>query len=304
MAQEPGPGTQALEQQEELQWVRPQRSIWQRMRRTWSHKPLGLFGLSVVALLFAMAILAPLITPYGPLDMHPIDRLQGPSPSYIMGTDQFGRDMYTRLVFGSQISLFMGFASITIGGTSGGLLGLLSAYMGGKFDLIVQRITDVFQAFPSLVLAMAMVAALGFGLAQTALAISFPQIPRVTRIIRSQAISVRSREYILAARALGASGPRMLLRHMAPNSAAPWLVVVTHALGAAIIAEASLSFLGLGVPPPFPSWGGMLSGNSQEYAELAPWLIIYPGIFLSIAVFGFNLFGDAVRDVMDPRLRR
>ncbi len=288
----------------ELQWVRPHRSTWQRMRRTWSHKPLGLFGLGVVGFLLFMAAAAPLISPYGPLEMHPVDRLQGPSSTYIMGTDQFGRDMFTRLIYGAQISLFMGFASIFVGGCSGGFLGIFSAYLGGKFDLLVQRVTDIFQAFPSLVLAMTMVAALGFGLVQTALAISFPQIPRVTRITRSQAISVRSREYVLAAKALGASSPRMLLRHIAPNSAAPWLVSVSASLGGAIIAESSLSFLGLGVPPPHPSWGGMLSGNSQQYAELAPWLIIYPGIFLSIAVFGFNLFGDAVRDVMDPRLRR
>ncbi len=304
MADKPNTQAQPAQQAEELQWVRPKRSVWQRMWRTWSRRPLGLTGLIVVIVLLLMAALAPFITPYGPLDMHPIDRLQGPSAKYIMGTDQFGRDMYTRLVFGSQISLFMGFSSIVVGGISGGLLGLLSAYLGGKTDITMQRIIDIFQAFPQLVLAMAMVAALGFGLVQTAMAISLPAIPRLVRITRSQAISVRSREYVLAAQALGAGGTRMLLRHMAPNSAAPWLVAVSASLGGAIIAESSLSFLGLGVPPPHPSWGGMLSGNSQEYAELAPWLIIYPGIFLSIAVFGFNLFGDAVRDVMDPRLRR
>ena len=162
----------------------------------------------------------------------------------------------------------------------------------------------MFQAFPSLILAMAVVAALGFGVDKCALAISVPYIPRVTRITRSQAVSIREREFIMAAQAIGATGTRMLFKHMIPNSLAPWLVVITAALGAAIVAEASLSFLGLGVPPPHPSWGGMLSGNVQQYAESAPHMIIWPGVFLSFAVFGMNLFGDAVRDVMDPRLRR
>lgn len=299
MAQE-----QTALQSEDLQWVRPQRTVAQRMWYTWKKKPLGLAGLVVVALLLLIAIFAPIITPFGQFEMNATDRLQGSSGTYWLGTDQFGRDMYTRLIFGARISLIMGFAAVTIGGITGGVLGTLSAYVGGKFDLVLQRLVDMFQAFPSLILAMAVVAALGFGVEKTALAISIPYIPRVTRITRSQAISIRQREYIMAAQAVGAGGARMVFRHMVPNSMAPWLVVISAALGAAIVAEASLSFLGLGVPPPHPSWGGMLSGNVQQYAESAPHMIIWPGVFLSIAVFGFNLFGDAVRDVMDPRLRR
>lgn len=289
---------------EALQWVRPQRTVWQRLFRTWRKKPLGVAGAVLVFALLFMGATAELITPYGALEMHAIDRLQGPSATYWMGTDQFGRDMYTRLVHGSRISLLMGFSSVAIGGVLGGFLGLLSAYLVGKFDLILQRVVDMMQAFPQLVLAMAVVSALGFGLIQTAVAISVPTIPRIVRITRSQALAVRNREFMMAAEAIGASNLRLLLVHMAPNSAAPWLIAITASLGGAVISEASLSFLGLGVPPPHPSWGGMLSGNVQQYAESAPWLIIWPGIFLSLVVYGFNLFGDAVRDVMDPRLRR
>ncbi|MQG21543.1 MAG: ABC transporter permease [SAR202 cluster bacterium] len=295
---------ESVEIEEEIQWVRPQRSITWRIWNTWKKKPLGLAGVLVIAILLLMAGAAPILTPFGQFEMHAVDRLQGPNSTYWLGTDQFGRDMYTRLVYGARISLFMGFAAVTLGGITGGILGTLSAYLGGKFDIILQRFVDMFQAFPSLILAMAVVAALGFGVDKCALAISVPYIPRVTRITRSQAVSIREREFIMAALAIGATGNRMLFKHMIPNSLAPWLVVITAALGAAIVAEASLSFLGLGVPPPHPSWGGMLSGNVQQYAESAPHMIIWPGVFLSFAVFGMNLFGDAVRDVMDPRLRR
>jgi len=295
---------ESVELDEEIQWVRPQRSITWRIWNTWKKKPLGLAGVVVILILLVMAGAAPILTPYGQFEMHAVDRLQGSSSTYWLGTDQFGRDMYTRLVYGARISLFMGFAAVTLGGITGGILGTLSAYLGGKFDIILQRFVDMFQAFPSLILAMAVVAALGFGVDKCALAISVPYIPRVTRITRSQAVSIREREFIMAAQAIGATGTRMLFKHMIPNSLAPWLVVITAALGAAIVAEASLSFLGLGVPPPHPSWGGMLSGNVQQYAESAPHMIIWPGVFLSFAVFGMNLFGDAVRDVMDPRLRR
>jgi peptide/nickel transport system permease protein len=295
---------ESVELEEETAWVRPQRSIPSRIWNTWKKKPLGLAGVIVILMLLIMAVFAPILTPYGQFEMHAIDRLQGPSGTYWLGTDQFGRDMYTRLVYGARISLFMGFAAVTLGGITGGILGTLSAYLGGKFDIILQRFVDMFQAFPSLILAMAVVAALGFGVDKCALAISVPYIPRVTRITRAQAVSIAQREFIMAAQAIGATGARMLFKHMIPNSLAPWLVVISAALGAAIVAEASLSFLGLGVPPPHPSWGGMLSGNVQQYAESAPHMIIWPGVFLSFAVFGMNLFGDAVRDVMDPRLRR
>ena len=289
---------------EETMWVRPQRSLFKRASETWRKKPLGLIGLAMVVTLFMCAIFAEVIAPYSALEMDAPRRLEGTSSQFLLGTDQFGRDMFSRLIFGSRISLIMGFTVVTIAGFTGLLWGIASAYIGGKFDLLSQRLVDTVQAFPSLILAMAVVAALGFGIWTTAVAISIPRIDSFTRIVRSQALSVASREYIMAAESTGAGTRHILRQHMLPNVLAPWLIIATAGFGAAIVAEASLSFLGLGVPPPHPSWGGMLSGNVQQYAESAPHMIIWPGVFLSFAVFGFNLFGDAVRDVMDPRLRR
>jgi peptide/nickel transport system permease protein len=289
---------------EETMWVRPQRSLFKRASETWRKKPLGLIGLAMVVTLFMCAIFAEVIAPYSALEMDAPRRLEGTSSQFLLGTDQFGRDMFSRLIFGSRISLIMGITVVTIAGFTGLLWGIASAYIGGKFDLLSQRLVDTVQAFPSLILAMAVVAALGFGIWTTAVAISIPRIDSFTRIVRSQALSVASREYIMAAESTGAGTRHILRQHMLPNVLAPWLIIATAGFGAAIVAEASLSFLGLGVPPPHPSWGGMLSGNVQQYAESAPHMIIWPGVFLSFAVFGFNLFGDAVRDVMDPRLRR
>lgn len=289
---------------EEMQWVRPQRSVTQRIWYTWKKKPLGLAGAFVVLVLFIMAIFAPAITPFTQFEMTAPDRLQGSSSTYWLGTDQFGRDMFSRLVFGSRISLMMGATVVTVAGVTGLIWGVATAYLGGKFDLVSMRFVDIMQAFPSLILAMAVVAALGFGIMNTAIAISLPRIDAFTRIVRSQALAVRNREYIMSAESMGGGTIHILRHHMMPNVMAPWLIIATAGFGAAIVAEASLSFLGLGIPPPHPSWGGMLSGNVQQYAESAPHMIIWPGVFLSIAVFGFNLFGDAVRDVMDPRLRR
>ncbi|MBI4307632.1 MAG: ABC transporter permease [Chloroflexi bacterium] len=282
---------------------RVRRSILQRNWLLWRRRPLGLVGISLLALLVLVAILAPVLATHDRFATSAADQLVAPSAGHFMGTDRYGRDLFSRIVYGSRISLYVGFSVAFAAGCIAGVLGLTSAYFGGKVDLIFQRVIDVFQSFPGLILAMSIVAVLGFGIEKAILAIIIPDIPRMTRIVRSQALAVRSTDYVLAGRTIGAGHLRLIARYIAPNSMAPWIIVVTGALGGAILTEASLSFLGLGIPEPHPSWGAMLSLSAADYAEIAPWLVIFPGLSLSIAVFGFMVFGDALRDVLDPRLR-
>ena len=282
---------------------RVKRSILQRTWRIWKTKPLGLVGAVLVVLLILMALTAPLITPQSQYATSAASQLTGPSAEHWLGADRYGRDMWARIAFGAQISLYVGFSVALGAGSIAGTLGIMSAFFGGKIDLIGQRVVDVFQAFPGLILAMAIVSVLGFGIEKAILAIAIPSLPRMVRVVRSQALTVVKTDYVLAGRTIGAGNLRLIFRYLMPNSMAPWIIVVTAQLGGAILTESSLSFLGLGVPEPFPSWGGMLSGNAVDYAERAPWLVIFPGLFLASAVFGFNLFGDALRDVLDPRLR-
>jgi peptide/nickel transport system permease protein len=229
--------------------------------------------------------------------------LEPPSSDYWLGTDQYGRDLYTRIVYGARTALLVGFVSAFVGATVGLVLGVASAYFGGRFDLIFQRLMDVVMAFPLIILALAVVSIFGTGTFNVILAITIPFIPRCARVVRSSALSVREAPYIDAARACGFSHSRIVLRHMVPNVMAPYLVMMTAAVGQAILIEASLSFLGLGVQEPVPAWGLMLRGGAQEYAESAPWVAVFPGIAISLAVFGFNLFGDALRDWLDPKLK-
>ena len=266
-------------------------------------QPLGTAGLLVVLVMIFMAAFADFITNFDPVSNDLANMLRAPDAEYILGTDQFGRDAFTRIVYGARTALLVGFTSAFIGATLGLVLGVASAYFGGRFDLLFQRVMDVIMAFPLIILALAVVATLGTGTQNVIIAITIPFVARCARVVRSNALAIREIPYVDAARALGFSHARIILRHMAPNVMAPYLIILTASLGQAILLEASLSYLGLGVQEPTPSWGLMLQGGAEEFAETAPWIAIWPGVAISLAVFGFNLFGDAVRDVLDPKLR-
>ncbi len=266
-------------------------------------RPLGALGAGIVILLALAAVLAPVIAPYDPLDTDFLAILQPPSGAHLLGTDAFGRDLLSRLIYGARTALLIGFTSSFLGATLGALLGTVSAYFGGKVDLLLQRLMDVFLSFPLIVLAMAVVAVLGTGVLNVILAITIPTIPQVARVVRSSALSVREMPYVESARTVGAGHWRIIARHMLPNVMAPYLIMLTAFLGQAILLEASLSFLGLGVAEPTPAWGLMLRGAGVQFAERAPWLAIAPGLAISLTVFAFNVFGDALRDALDPRLR-
>ncbi|UTW50542.1 ABC transporter permease [bacterium SCSIO 12827] len=265
-------------------------------------QPLGVFGLAIVFVMIIAAILAEVVAPNDPLQEHFDAMLAAPSAEYLLGTDEFGRDILTRLIYGSRTALLVGFVCAIVGATGGLVLGVASAYFGGLFDLILQRILDVFMAFPLIILALAVVATLGPGIENVMIAIILPFVPQCARVVRSNALAIREIPYVDAARALGFSDARIILRHMVPNVMAPYLIMLTTFLGQAILLEASLSFLGLGVQDPTPAWGLMLS-NASEFFEGAPWVAVYPGVAISLSVFGFNLFGDSVRDVLDPKMR-
>lgn len=266
-------------------------------------KPLGAFGLCVVVILVVVAIAAPLLATSDPYVVSGKSRLQAPSASHPFGTDDLGRDVYSRVVYGSRVSIQVGLVAVGISTFLGTAVGLVSGYVGGITDLVVQRIVDALIALPLLVFALAIVAALGPSILNVMVALGVALAPGLSRVVRGSVISVRENLYIEAARAVGATDLRIVIRHVLPNVAAPIIVLATAGLGGAILAEGSLSFLGLGTPQPTPSWGGMLSGSSRTYMEKAPWLAIFPGLALTIAVLGFNTLGDALRDHLDPRLR-
>ena len=265
-------------------------------------QPLGVFGLVIVLIMIFMALFANWVAPFDPLQEHYAHMLQPPGGAYLLGTDEFGRDILSRLIYGSRTALLVGFTTAIIGSSLGLVIGVASAYFGGVIDLIVQRVLDVFISFPLIVLALAVVATLGNGTENVIAAIILPFVPQCARVVRSNALAIREIPYVDAARALGFSHTRIVLRHMVPNVMAPYLIMVTTFLGQAILLEASLSFLGLGVQDPTPAWGLMLT-NAAEFFEHSPWISIFPGVAISLAVFGFNLFGDAVRDTLDPKLR-
>ena len=277
--------------------------VWKVVAGFFVRKPLGAVGASIICLMILVALLAPVVTYVGPNVMSFANVLEAPSAAYWLGTDDFGRDLWSRIVYGARISLYVGVMSVIFGNFGGAAIGVISAFYGGKVDAFLQRIMDALMCIPTLVLALAIMSALGQSLNNVVLAIGVTQIPRANRIVRSAALSVKEAEYVLAARSIGAKDVRIMLQHVMPQCVAPWLIIATAALGTAIVTEASLSFLGLGVPPPAPSWGGMLAGRARQYYAVAPWLAIWPGLAISLAVYGFNLFGDAIRDVLDPRLR-
>lgn len=265
--------------------------------------PLGAIGALIVAVFVFAALFAELITIHDPLDTDAELSLTAPGAEHWLGADNFGRDVYSRIVFGARISLAVRLGSTLLGCLLGVVLGLVSGYMSGWVDLVVQRVSDIMQALPLLVLALVMAAALGPSLENTIIAIAIPIIPHVARVIRANTLALREQPFVEAARAVGMSDFRIAVRHVLPNTLAPLIVLGTAQLGSAILTEASLSFLGLGIPEPFPSWGRMLSESAAEYVRTAPWLVIFPGLAISLVVFGTNLMGDALRDLLDPRQR-
>jgi len=275
------------------------RRLWDLARK----QPLGTAGAFVVVLMAVAAATAGIITPFDPERASLQHMLTPPGGQFLMGTDEFGRDILTRVLHGARTALFIGLVSAFVGATAGLVIGVASAYFGGLFDLIVQRIVDIFLAFPLIIMALAVVATLGPGVENVIIAIIVPFIPQCARVVRSSALSIREIPYVDAARALGYSHARIILRHMAPNVMAPFLIMLTYFVGQAILLEAVLSYLGMGVQDPTPAWGLMLKGAAVEFIESAPWLSIFPGLAITLAVFGFNLFGDALRDLLDPKLR-
>ncbi len=272
-------------------------------------QPLGTGGGVVVVLYILMAIFAPYITGFDPTQNSYEFQFVAPGAQFLMGTDEWGRDILTRVIYGSRTALFVGFTCAIIGSTVGLVLGVGSAYFGGTIDLIFQRVMDVFMAFPLIIMALAIVS-MSRSLHMppetsvyfVIIAITIPFIPRCARVVRASALTIREIPYIDAARANGFSDTRIILRHMVPNVMAPYLIMITAFVGQAILLEASLSFLGLGVQDPVPAWGLMLR-NAQEFIRTESWIAIWPGVAISLGVFGFNLFGDAVRDALDPKLR-
>lgn len=266
--------------------------------------PLGALGIGIIVVFVIVAILAPWLAPHDPYAMNSALILAPPGPGHWMGTDEFGRDVMSRVIWGSRISLTVGLIAVGLGTTSGALIGLVSAYFGGKIDYAVQRFMDMLMAFPMLILALAMVAALGSSIRNVIIALAVVIAPNAARVIRSSVLSIKEKPFVEAAKNLGYSHTRILLVHVLPNCLAPYIILATAGLGGAILSEASLSFLGLGAVPPEPSWGAMLSGKTQRYMTEAPWLAIFPGLAITLVVFGFNFLGDALRDLLDPRLRQ
>ena len=267
-------------------------------------KPLGAAGALIISVMLFVALFAPRLAPYDPYTADYGAQFQRPSAAHWFGTDEFGRDVLSRIMYGARIALFVGFVASFVGCTLGALLGVVSAYAGGKVDLCLERLMDILLAFPLLILALAIASILGPAVQNVVVAISIPIIPRAARVVRASALSVKENQYVEAAGSLGASWRRVVLQHIVPNVMAPYIIMVTAQLGSAILTEAALSYLGLGTAEPTPSWGLMLSGSASAYAEKAPWIALFPGIAISLAVFGFNLFGDSLRDALDPRLRR
>jgi peptide/nickel transport system permease protein len=276
---------------------------WRRYTFLAQRHVLGTVGLVIMVAFVLTALFADLICRFDPLTVDSVHALARPSAQHWMGTDSFGRDVWSRIVHGARISLAVGIGSTTLGATIGVMIGLTSGYLSGWVDLVFQRLTDIFQALPLLVLALVMTAALGPSLPNVIIAIAIPLIPVVSRVIRANTLALRELPFVEAAKSIGMSETRIALRHVLPNTLAPLIVLATAQLGSTILTEASLSFLGLGIPEPYPSWGRMLSESAAEYVRTAPWLVIFPGIAISLAVFGTNLFGDALRDILDPRQR-
>ena len=273
-----------------------------------TQQPLGAGGLAFIILMAVCAAFAPWVAPHDPLAVDYGAMLAAPSQTYWLGTDSFGRDVFSRIIYGARTALAIGFIASFIGCTAGAVIGVISAYFGGKTDLIIQGVMDVLLSFPIIVLAITVVAILGNNVVlgidiNLIIAIAVPMLPRVERVVRASALAIRELPYVDAARAAGYSHARIIFRHIVPNVVAPYLIMLTAFVAQAILAEASLSFLGLGVTEPTPSWGLMLSGSAADFYQQAPWMIVFPGIAISLGVFAFNLFGDSLRDWLDPKIK-
>ncbi|HEX3535919.1 MAG TPA: ABC transporter permease [Stellaceae bacterium] len=266
-------------------------------------QPIGSIGIVIVVLFGLAGIFADWLSPYNPTSNDFAAMTESPSWAHWLGTDQLGRDLLSRILFGARTAFEVGLTSALIGGFSGLVIGVASAYFGGQLDLWLQRVLDIVMSFPLIIMALAVVSIFGTGVQNVIAAITIPLIPRCARVVRSSALAIREIPYVDAARACGYGHTRIILRHMVPNVMAPFLVIVTAFVGQAILAEASLSYLGLGVQEPVPAWGLMLQGGAEEYATTAPWIAVFPGLAIMLTVFGINLFGDALRDVLDPKMR-
>ncbi len=277
--------------------------VWRALGRFCRKKPLGAAGGFLMAVMVLVAVFADVLATHDPIAIDAAHTLARPGAEHWLGSDHLGRDIYSRIVHGARVSLIVGLTSMVLGSVVGGVVGLLSGYAGGAVDLAVQRVLDILQGLPLLVLALVMSAALGPSVQNVILAISIPIVPRAARVVRSSVLTIREMQYVEAARGLGLAHLRIAFRHVMPNTMGPFIVLCTAQLGSAILVEAALSFLGLGVPEPYPSWGRMLSVSAAEYAQKAPHLVLFPGAAISLAVFGSNLLGDALRDTLDPRLR-
>jgi peptide/nickel transport system permease protein len=272
-------------------------------------QPLGAIAFVVIMVMLLAGIFAPFVAPYDPVEIDFASVMAPPSPIHVFGTDPFGRDVLTRIIYGARTAMIIGFLSSFLGCSIGALIGVASVYYGGKIDLVVQRAVDIMLVFPVIVMALVVVSMLGrhpvLGIDMNLiLAIGIPIVPQVARVIRSAALPVRTAAFVDAARLAGFGGARIILGQMIPNVVAPYIILLTAFIAQAILLEASLSFLGLGVADPTPAWGLMLSGSSADFYRQAPWIIIFPGVAISVAVFAFNFFGDSLRDWLDPKFHR
>jgi peptide/nickel transport system permease protein len=275
------------------------RGLWRLIKE----KPLGACGGLIVVVLLLCALLAPLVATY-PYDQTNVrNRLKPPGAQFYLGTDNLGRDLFSRIIYGARISVTVGFGAVGISICLATIVGVMSGYFGGIFDILVQRVVDAWMAFPFLFASIFIMAVFGPGLLNVILTLGILSAANSSRIIRSAALAAKENQFVEAARAVGADHRRIIVRYILPNIMAPIIIIATISLGTVILTEAALSFLGLGVPPPYPSWGEMLSGSGRSYMYKAPWMAIWPGVAISLAVFGFNMLGDALRDLLDPRLR-
>jgi peptide/nickel transport system permease protein len=276
------------------------RGFWSRL---WRDKPLGFAGAMVLLFFLACGVLADVIAPHGFNEIAPLDRMQPPSLAHWFGTDNVGRDVLSRCLYGAQLSVIIGLSAAVLATLISALIGIVSGYFGGKVDLVVQRFVDSWMIFPDLVVLIVVVSVLGPGMPQIIGILGLGLGISGSRIVRSAVVSVREHMYVHAAQSIGAGSPRILWRHILPNVMPPIIVLLTTRVGTAILAESGLSFLGLGVPPPAPTWGSMLSGSGRTYMFEGPWLVLAPGLCLTLVVYATNVFGDALRDLLDPRMR-